>query len=359
MACPVQDGEWLDQFSVADRRRLDRIVLLGLAAANQAAHAELLSMVAPRRRSVVSGIGFGGISTLTSQHKLMLESGHRRLSPFGIPTIMTSALSAFASLRYEVRGPMMTVSSACASGGQAIAEAGRLIRDGSADLVLAGGAEAPLDVLTVAGFSRMEALASSANELNGLARPFDVSRGGFTIGEGAAFLVIVGDDIAEAHSLPVQGELLGWSVSSDAHHITAPPEDGSTAEECIRTAIEHAGLLPSDIKSVNAHGTGTRLNDQAEATALTKIFGPEAIPVTSVKGAIGHLLGGAGAVEAVAAVRSAQTGLVPPTVGCEHVDPALPVDVVKDAPRHVGSGPVISCSFGFGGQNVALVIAPC
>jgi 3-oxoacyl-[acyl-carrier-protein] synthase II len=305
----------------------------------------------------VAGIGFGGITTLTDEHRVLLEDGPRRLSPFGVATVMPSALAAFASIRFGVKGPVMTVTSACASGTQALVEAARLVREGSVDVVIAGGAEAPLADLPIASFNRMKALAGTTREAARASRPFDADRTGFVLGEGSGFMVIADGAAAERLGLPVLARLTGWGITSDAFHITAPDPNGDGARRCIEAALHRGGHEPGDIAHVNAHGTGTRLNDAAEAAAFRSVFGPFGTPVTSAKGAIGHLMGGAGAVESVLAVQSLRAGVVPPTLNCDRCEPELELDVVTGSPRRVPPGPVLKCSFAFGGQNAAVVFA--
>jgi 3-oxoacyl-[acyl-carrier-protein] synthase II len=252
----------------------------------------------------------------------------------------------------------MTVTSACASGTQALAEASRLIGDGSADVVIAGGAEAPLAELPMACFNRMKALAATPDTAAGASRPFAADRTGFVLGEGSGFMVVADGATAERLGLPVLARLTGWGVTTDAFHITAPDPQGDGARRCLEAALQRGGHQPADITHINAHGTGTKLNDAAEAAAIQKVFGAFAVPVTSAKGAIGHLMGGAGGVESVLAVQSMGAGLVPPTVNCDTRDPEFDLDIVTGSPRPVAPGPVLKCSFAFGGQNAAVVFAP-
>jgi 3-oxoacyl-[acyl-carrier-protein] synthase II len=355
----VADGDWLERCSHSERRRLDRVALLGLAAAREALDdAKVIGdTVEPERFAMVAGIGFGGITTLTGQHDVLRTAGWRKLSPFGVAAVMSTSLVAYGSIEFGIKGPAMTVSSACASGTQALVEGARLIADGSADLVLAGGAEAPLDPLPMASFARMEAMSTNVDCPTEASRPFDARRDGFVLGEGAAFLVLGSGRLVTERGLRVLGRIAGWSVTTDGYHITAPDPGGSGAERCLRSCLAMADVEPAAIGHVNAHGTGTRLNDAAEAAAITAVFGPEAVPVTSAKGSIGHLMGGAGAVEAVEVLLSLEHGLVPPTVNCVERDPELSLDVVC-RPRTLGPAPAVSCSFGFGGQNACVLITP-
>jgi 3-oxoacyl-[acyl-carrier-protein] synthase II len=359
-ACRVPEGDWLQVLAAPQRRRLDRICHLAVASAHEAVAqaGTAFTGTAPERRAVVAGIGFGGIATVAAQHRVFLDRGWRKISPFGVPMVMPSAVAAQLSVSFGIHGPSSTVSSACASGTQAIADAAHLIRWGVADVVVAGGVEAPLDPYPIAGFLRMDALNTREPNAARASRPFDRDRGGFVIGEGGAFLVLQRRDLAERDGTPVLATILGSAQSSDAGHITAPDAQGRGASACLRAALGDAGLKPGDVIHVNAHGTGTVRNDQAEIAALRSLFPDGGPPVTSVKGAIGHLMGGAGAVEAAATVLSLTHRLAPVTVNCDAPDPDNDLDIVRERPRPLAPGPALSCSFGFGGQNAALVIGP-
>jgi 3-oxoacyl-[acyl-carrier-protein] synthase II len=363
IGCPVPDGPWLDVLSHADRRRIDRITQLSIAAAQSAvddAHGAIPDDAEGQRErvAVVAGIGFGGISTLSEQHRNFLEKGWRRISPFAVPAVMPSAVAANLSIRFGANGPVTTVTSACASGTQAIGEGAELIRSGRADIVIAGGAEAPLDAYPMASFARMDAMSRRSDDPESASRPFDVTRDGFVMGEGAAFVVLQDLDRAISAGRRVHAEIAGFALTADAAHVTAPDGAATQAGRCVHAALDDAAIDASSVAHVNAHGTGTQLNDRAEGTALKRALGGRSVPVTSFKGAIGHLMGGAGAVELVGAVQSMQEGLVPPTVNCDDIDPDIELDVVTNTPRQIPRGPAISCSFGFGGQNAALVVAP-
>jgi 3-oxoacyl-[acyl-carrier-protein] synthase II len=355
----VRGDDWLAPFTHSELRRIDRFTLLGLSAMAQAVQqaSSSIDRVEPCRRALVAGVGFGGIATLTSQHLVLESQGWRKLSPFGVASVMASSLVAYGSIRFDIQGEASTVTSACASGTQALVHGVQLIRSGAADIVIAGGAEAPLAALPMASFARMEATASGTDDPEVASRPFDAARRGFVLGEGAGFIVLASDDVAKGAS-PALGTIDGWSVTTDSYHIIAPHPTGDGATRCMRSALAQAELHPADIVHVNAHGTGTIRNDHAEGAALAEVFGPYGVPVTSIKGAIGHLMGGAGAVEAVEALLSAGDGLVPPTVNCDELDEQIEVDVVRSTPRTIPKGPSLSCSFAFGGQNAAVVISP-
>jgi len=356
----VDDTARPDVLSHAEHRRFDRIADLGLSAAQEATDdAALVDLgVAPERIAVVVGTCFGGISTITNQHDVLAERGWRRTSPFAIPAAMPSAVASLLSIRFGGQGPVTTVSSACASGTQAIVEGVRIIRAGYADVVIAGGADAMIDPIPLAGFARMDAMSRRTDDPEKASRPFDADRDGFVLGEGAAFVILRRCDQAMAAGRPIHGLVVGTGLTADAQHLTAPDRDGHGARRCLTNALAEASLLPVEVVHINAHGTGTQLNDIAEARAIRAVFGADAPPATSCKGTLGHLMGGAGAVEFVATMLSMIAGTVPVTVNCDNLDPEIDLDVVQDEPRRVSIGPAITNSFGFGGQNAVLVVAP-
>ena len=358
IACEVAGFDPTDYVGPKEVRRTDRVSLLGLGASADALAAATAAApldVDPVRCGVVAGSGIGGIRTLEDQIVTYAEKGPGKVGPFLVPMMMTNATAALIGIRNGFTGPNTAVSTACATGANAIGEGARLIRDGMADVVVCGGTEACITPVTMAAFARMGAL-SRDDDPAAASRPFDDGRDGFVMGEGAAFVVLERHDAAVARGADLVGEVVGYGMTCDAHHITAPVEDGSGAVAAIEMALEDAGLAPSAIGHVNAHGTSTPHNDSAEAAAIAKVFGPGAVPVTSGKGVTGHLIGAAGAVEAVAALRAADAGLVPPTANHAHTD--LPVDVVAGEPRTIERAPAVSTSFAFGGHNVALVLAP-
>jgi 3-oxoacyl-[acyl-carrier-protein] synthase II len=270
--------------------------------------------------------------------------------------MMTNATGGLISIQFGWTGPSFTVTTACAAGANAIGEAGRLIREGSADVVLAGGVESSITPTAISAFARMGALSGRNDDPKRASRPFDKDRNGFVMGEGAAFLVLEEWERAEARGAEILGELLGYGRNCDAHHITAPSPGGVGAVACMTLALDDAGLEPSAVNHVNAHGTSTPLNDAAESEAIAKVFGDAPPPVTSIKGVTGHTIGAAGAVEAVASLLSLRKRLVPPVANYETPDPELTADVVHGAPREIGDGVAISNSFGFGGHNASLVL---
>jgi 3-oxoacyl-[acyl-carrier-protein] synthase II len=311
--------------------------------------------VPPVRCGVVAGSGIGGIRTLEDQVIGYAAKGPGKVGPFLVPMMMANATAALVGIRHGLTGPNTAVSTACATGANAIGDGTRLVRDGMADVVVAGGTEACITPVTMAAFARMGAL-SKNEDPSQASRPFDDDRDGFVMGEGAAFVVLETMAGALARGATILGEVAGYGMTCDAHHITAPVEDGSGAVAAIEMALADAGMEPAAVGHVNAHGTSTPHNDSAEAAAIAKVFGEGAVPVTSGKGVTGHLIGAAGAVETVATLLSVDRGVVPPTANHHHT--TLPVDVVAGAPRDVGRRPAVSTSFAFGGHNVALVLAP-
>jgi 3-oxoacyl-[acyl-carrier-protein] synthase II len=338
-------------FGPKEARRLDRFSQYTLAAAMQAFDDAHLEVVDPERAGVLFATGVGGISTMVDQIGVMRDRGADRVSPFFVPMLMPNAGAAAVSLRFGLRGPCQTVTTACAAGTHAVVDAARLIAQGRCDVMLTGGGEAAEEEIAMAGFRNMTALSRL-----GISRPFDVARDGFVLGEGGAALVLEELGHATARGATIYAEVLGGASTADAHHITAPDPSAAGAISCIALALDDAGCTPEDVGHVNAHGTSTPLNDLAEARALHAVFGARVPPVTSVKGYLGHSLGAAGAIEAVVAVQTIARGTIPPTAGTTDVDPALELDVVIGAPRPLDRPVVLSNSFGFGGHNGTLVV---
>ncbi len=337
-----------------EARRSDRFTQFALAAAAEAVEQAGELTHDPSRVGVFIGTGIGGISTNETQIVTRHEKGDRRVSPFLIPMMMPNAAGAAVSMRYGMQGPCETIVTACAAGTHSIGAALHAIRAGRVDAALAGGSEAPFCPTSIAGFSNMTALSNT-----GESRPFDQRRNGFVMSEGAAVLVLEDADKARARGAEILALLVGAASTADAHHITAPSPGGSGAIRCMEMAMADAGISPSDVVHINAHGTSTPLNDAAEAEALAKVFGTSGGPaVTSTKGVTGHALGAAGALEAAAAIQSMRNGLIPPTFGLGEPDPDLPqIDLVTEA-RPWTPGPTLSNSFGFGGHNGTIVLTP-
>ena len=339
--------------SPKDARRADRVEQLALAAAAEAFAQAGDMNIDPARFGTIFATGIGGLHTLEEQVILRAEKGERRVSPFLVPMMMANASGAAISMKYGLQGPNETICTACAAGTHAIGYAARLIAWGRCDAVATGGSECAATLTSLAGFGNMTALSST-----GASKPFDSTRDGFVMGEGAAVFILERYDLAVARGATILGEILGSASNADAHHITAPAPGGTGAIACMNLALDDAGISASDIKLVNAHGTSTPLNDAAEATAMTHVFGPHGVAVTSGKGVTGHALGAAGALEAAQVVLSMQRKLIPPTAGTTELDPTMDIDLVMGSARPWVPGPAISNNFGFGGHNGSVVIGP-
>jgi len=350
----------LGDLPAKEARRLDRVVELSLAAAREAlAEAGIASTPATRDRiGVAIGSGIGGLETLENSIETLVTSGPRRVSAFTIPMSICNMASGYVAIRHDLRGPNLCAVAACASGAHGIGEAARLIERGDADVMLAGGAEAPVTRLAVAGFARMRALSTRNDDCLAASRPFDLDRDGFVLGEGAGVLVLEALDHARDRGARILAQVMGYGATADATHIAQPPEDAEGAQRCMRVALADAGLAPSDVDYINPHATSTPAGDLAEARAIEAVFGQRAqrIPVSSTKSMTGHLLGAAGAVEAVLCIRALATGVLPPTVNLDRPDPACPLDHVANRARHQPISVALSNSFGFGGTNATLVL---
>jgi len=356
--CEVTDFDHTTYFDSKEARRTDRVAQLAFGAAADALADSGELGADPARCGVVAAAGVGGLITQEEQEYNLFSKGPSRVSPMLVPMMMPNAAAALVGLKLGWTGPNFCIATACAGGSHAIGEAARLIREGSADVVLAGGSESCITPVAVSAFARMGALSNRNDEPMLASRPFDVDRDGFVMGEGAGFLVLESWDRAVARGARIYGEVAGYGRNSDAYHVTAPAPGGAGAADCMRLALADAGLGPAEIGHVNAHGTSTELNDAAEAEAVVKVFGDRSLPVWSAKGSIGHLIAAAGAVEAVAAMLSLRDELVPPTTNHERAEPELAIDVVAGEPRKLAAAPVVSNSFGFGGHNASLVLKP-
>jgi 3-oxoacyl-[acyl-carrier-protein] synthase II len=356
-SCRVPD---FDADALLGRRtawRLDRYVHLALVAAREAVADAGLDPAAwdGARVGVVMGNALGGVGTFTTQHHTMLAEGVGRVSPLLIPMMGVNMVAGYLAIDLGARGPNLVTTTACASATTAIGTARDLLAAGRCDIVLAGGAEAGLSRPIVAGFTKMGALSGRTDDPAGASRPFADDRDGFVAGEGAGVLVLERLEDARARGARVMARVSGYGASADAHHATAPHPTGAGVESAIRIALTDAGLEPSDVDHVNAHGTSTPLNDAVEAQVLARVF-PARPPVTSVKGVTGHSLGAAGAIEAACTALSISDSLVPPTANLDKPDPALDIDVVHGTARSMPVNTAISNSFGFGGQNAVLVL---
>jgi 3-oxoacyl-[acyl-carrier-protein] synthase II len=356
------DFEPKDFLSVKEIRRLDRFSQLGIVAADEAIEQAGWNGELPydsMRIGCVIATGIGGIETVETQHDVMRDRGAKMVSPLGIPLYMPNAGAAAVSMKHGLQGQMYGLVSACSGGAHAIGSALRMIQYGDADAVVAGGAEAALTAFGFACFNSMQALS-----VTGMSRPFDARRDGFVMGEGAGVMVLEEEGAARERGATILGEVIGYGSTADAYHLTAPQPDGAPAARAIELALADAGVTPDEVAYVNAHGTSTQLNDSAETAALKRALGADRakqIPVSSTKSSIGHLLGAAGAVEAVATIEALDTRVIPPTLGYEVPDPELDLDYVPGEARPLisanGGPPVaISNSFAFGGHNVSLIL---
>lgn len=344
-----------------EARRRDRFEQFACAAAQQAvAQAGLvIAEEDPNRIAVIISSAVGGLSSLEEAFSTMREDGPRRVSPFSIPKFMPNGASGLVGIDMGLKGPSFSIASACASGADSIGQAALMIRAGLVDAALAGGSEATVTKLAFAVFDRIGALSRSDGARQPAPRPFDRDRDGLVMGEGAAVVVLESLERAKARGADILAELVGYGSSADAYHVTAPAEGGAGGAEAIRKALRFGGLAPGDIDYVNAHGTGTRLNDVAETAALKSVFGEAAygLPVSSTKSMTGHLMGATGALEAIICVRVIRENLVPPTINLEHPDRQCDLDYVPGEVRQVEVETAISNAFGFGGHNAVLALS--
>jgi len=351
--------EPMDVLDRVEARTLDRSQQFALVAAREAWADAGIDDVDPDRLAVVVASGIGGVLTLLAQYDILRERGARRVSPHTVPMLMPNGPAATVGLALTARAGVHTPVSACASGAEAIALALDLLRAGRADVVVAGGTEAAIASLPIAGFAAMRALSTREDEPEAASRPYDKARDGFVLGEGAALVVLETEEHARNRGANVYAELAGAGISADAHHVAAPEPTGAGAARALTLAMRDAGLQPDDVVHVNAHATSTPLGDVAEAKALRTALGAAAgtIPVTATKSCTGHLLGAAGALEALVTVLSLQHGLVPPTRNLDDPDDDVGLDVVRFEPRALrATGAALSNSFGFGGHNVTVAV---
>jgi len=343
--------------SPIEQRRFDRTHQLAIGAAQDALDDCGAPLPALNRCAVVCGVGLGAAAFDEEQHRRLIESGLKGISPLAIPLLMPSAAAALLSLRFGFTGPCLTVSTACASGATAIAEGVEMLRRGAADLVIAGGCDSLVTYSALAGFIRLDVMSRQTDTPNLASRPFDTKRDGFVMGEGAGFVVLQRARDAASSGRRSHGVVLGHASTADAHHMVAPSLNGEGALACMRAALADAGVEPADVTHVNAHGTSTVQGDLSEAAALRALFGDATPPVTATKGTTGHLIAASGAVEAIMTLRSLAKRVVPPVAGLREVDPRMPIDVVRIEPRALAPGPALANSFGFGGMNTVLVLS--
>jgi 3-oxoacyl-[acyl-carrier-protein] synthase II len=361
IAAEVKDFDGAALFGARDARRMDRFAQFALAASYQALKDSNLQITESNkdRIGVVLGCGIGGMSTLAEQIYIFFDRGPDRVSPLLVPMMLPDAAASMVALQLGVRGPNMAVVSACASGTNAVGEATEMIRNGRADVILTGGCEAVIVPIAMAGLSIMTALSTHNDEPEKASRPFDKNRDGFVMGEGAATLVLESLQHATARGAHIFGEITGYGTTNDAYHISAPAINGAGAAICMENALQDAGLSINDIGYINAHGTSTLLNDKSESDAIKTVFGELAykVPISSTKSMTGHLLGAAGALEAIICVKTLQDGIIPPTINYETPDPECDLDYVPNHARTATLEHVMSNSFGFGGHNASIIVS--
>lgn len=359
IAASIKDFNPEDYMDKREARRMDRFVQFGVAASMNALKDADLSIqehTDPERVGVYVGSGIGGLTTWEEQHRVLLEKGPKRVSPFFIPMMIANMASGQISIQTGAKGPNSTAVTACATGTNAIGDSFKLIQRGDADVMIAGGAEATISPVGMAGFCALRAMSTRNDEPERASRPFDVDRDGFVMGEGAGILILESLEHAQKRGARIYGEIIGYGMSGDAHHMTDPDPNG--AARCMSRAIKDAGIALEEVNYINAHGTSTPVGDISETTAIKKTFGDHAykLAVSSTKSMTGHMLGAAGGVEAVIAGLSLYHGIIPPTINVDQQDPECDLDVVPNEARKADLRVVMSNSFGFGGHNATIVM---
>jgi 3-oxoacyl-[acyl-carrier-protein] synthase II len=358
IAGEVRNFDELKYVDKKDARRLDPYLKYAMACAVMAVEDSGLDTAAldTRRFGVLIGSGIGGISSLLEAHKMLIERGPDRVSPFFIPMLIINMASGLVSMRFGAKGPNSSVVTACATGNHAIGDAFRLIQRGDADVMIAGGAEAIVVPLTIAGFCSMKAMSTRNDEPQKASRPFDAGRDGFVCGEGGGILLLESLEHARRRDAHIYGEIVGYGMTGDAHHMTAPDPEGDGAARAMAGALADAGLSPTAVDYINAHGTSTPYNDKFETLAIKRVFGEHArkLAVSSTKSMTGHLLGAAGGIEAIATLLALHHGVLPPTINYETPDPDCDLDYVPNQARKQDIETALSNAFGFGGTNATL-----
>lgn len=360
-AAEVKGFDAVAEFGAREARKMDRFTQFAMVAAAQALDQAGLKIDDSNRDriGVLIGTGIGGVGTMMEQADILRERGADRVSPFLIPMMISDSAAGMLAIRVGARGPNMSLATACASGNNAIGEAVEMIRRGAADVMIAGASEAALAPITIAGMNVMGALSTRNDDPLTASRPFDKTRDGFLMGEGAGMLILEEVEYAKARGATILCEISGYGTTDDAHHISAPAENGAGAAISMKLALENAELSLTDIHYINAHGTSTTLNDKSETAAIKSVFGEQAyaIPVSSTKSMTGHLLGASGAVEAIFTIQAIRESMLPPTINYSTPDPECDLDYVPNQARGVAVKHAISNSFGFGGHNATLVIS--
>jgi len=347
-------------FGTKEARRLDRFAQFAMVAAEGAVANSGIDFSAspPEKNGVLIGSGIGGLNEFETQHATMMERGPSRISPFTIPKLMVNAGSGHVSIRWGLRGPCSAIATACASATNAIGDSFRLIQSGLADVMITGGSEAAITHMGLGGFAALRALSTRNDDPARASRPFDRDRDGFVLSEGAGVLILEDESFARARGAKIYGEMLGYGMSADGTHITAPDEEGRGAARAMTSCLTDARRDPQVVDYINAHGTSTELGDLAETKAMKSVFGPHArrLQVSSTKSQLGHLLGASGGVELVASALVIETGVLPPTINLEHPGDGCDLDYIPNVARETRVDHVMSNSFGFGGHNASLLI---
>jgi len=361
IAAEVKGFDGAALFGSREARRMDRFAQFALAAAEEARTDAGLEINDNNRNRIgaVIGSGIGGIGTLFEQMQIYYERGPLRVSPFLVPMMLPDTSGGMVAINLGIRGPNMAVVTACATGTNAVGEAAEIIRRGSADVMFAGGTEAAIVPVAMAGLNVMTALSTRNDEPQRASRPFDLNRDGFVMGEGSAIVILESLEHAQARGAHILAEVSGYGATNDAYHISAPAENGVGAALCMRMALDDGGFQPVDIDYINAHGTSTQLNDKSETAAIKTAFGEQAyrVPVSSTKSMTGHLLGASGALEVVICVKSLQSQIAPPTINYETPDPECDLDYIPNSARPIKIDRVMSNSFGFGGHNATIILS--
>jgi 3-oxoacyl-[acyl-carrier-protein] synthase II len=341
-----------------EARRMDRFLQFGLVAAQEAWRDADLKVTPDNAEQVgvLMGSGIGGIGTLVEQTTVLLHKGPDRVSPFLIPMFLPDMLSGLVSIQTGAKGPNFSAASACATAGHCLGEAMEIIRRGDAEVMLAGGAEAPITRIGLAAFDSMRALSRRNDDPRRASRPFERDRDGFVLAEAAGVVVLESLEHAQRRGAHIHGELVGYGATGDAYHITAPSEGGEGAARAMRIALRKAHMQPSDIGYINAHGTSTPYNDRTESQAIQTVFGEHTPPVSSTKSMTGHLIGASGAVEAIVCIRAIQDGCLPPTINYDNPDPECTLDYIPNVARPARIDAALSNSLGFGGHNTTLIV---
>jgi 3-oxoacyl-[acyl-carrier-protein] synthase II len=360
-AAEVKGFDPVALFGAREARKMDRFTQFATAVAIEAVEQAGLKVDESNRDriGVVIGTGIGGISTLLEQVEVLRERGPERVSPFLVPMMISDSAPGMLAIRFGVRGPNMALATACASGNNVIGEAVEMIRRGAAEVMIAGAAEAAIVPVAMAGLNVMTALSTRNEDPQSASRPFDKDRDGFLMGEGAGIVILESLEFAQARGARILCELTGYGTTDDAHHISAPAENGAGAAIAMKLALKNANLSGTDIDYINAHGTSTPLNDKSETAAIKTVFGEQAysIPVSSTKSMTGHLLGASGALEAVFCILAMRDQVLPPTINYQTADPECDLDYVPNQPRKASPRHIMSNSFGFGGHNATLIFS--